>query len=66
MQKVAQIGEYSDEVKSVLIDTAPVLYQMVLEYGSLDMMYTFFCPGKEPLTTKYVSILALLSITERD
>lgn len=54
MQKAGQYGKYSDEVKSVLIDSAPVLLQMLLKYGSPDMMLQFFCPEKEPLTAKYL------------
>jgi hypothetical protein len=54
MQKAAEVGGYSDEIKSVLTDSAPVLFQMLLNYGSPEMIYEFFRPGKEPLTTKYV------------
>jgi hypothetical protein len=53
MQRAGQVGQYSDEVKAVLIDSIPVLLQMVLKYGSPDMLFGFLCLGKEPLTAKY-------------
>ena len=58
LQKVAEIGDCSDEVKSVLRDSAPVLLQMVLEYGTSDMLLQFPRPGKEALTTKYAYLLS--------
>ena len=48
--------DYSDEIKSVLSDSVPVLLQMVLEYGNPDMLSGSCPPGKKPLTTKYVSL----------
>ena len=54
MQKAAEVGRYSNEVKSVLTDSVPVLFQMLLKYGGPETMYQFFRPGNEPLTTKYV------------
>ena len=38
----------------MLLDTAPVLFQMILKYGDREMLHEFFRPEKEPLTTKYV------------
>ena len=52
-QKAAEC-DYSDEVKSVLRDSIPVLLQMILKYGSPDMLFGFFRPGNRALTTKYV------------
>ena len=53
LQNSTQVGNYSDEIKSVLKDSAPVLHQMVLKYGSPDMLEG--CPKPvEALTTKYV------------
>jgi hypothetical protein len=59
LRKVAEIGDCSDEVKSVLRDSAPVLLQMVLEYGTSDMLLRFLRPGKESLTTKYAHLLSM-------
>lgn len=56
MEKAAKIGGYSDKVKSVLIDSAPVLLQMLLKYGSPDMIFGFLCPGKDPLTTNFMDM----------
>lgn len=66
MQKAAEVGGYSDEIKSVLTDSAPVLFQMLLSYGGPEMIYEFSRPGNEPLTTKYVSLLfvSVMSKTE--
>ena len=52
-QKAAEC-DYSDEVQSVLRDSIPVLLQMILKYGSPDMLFGFFRPGNKALTTKYV------------
>ena len=52
-QKAAEC-DYSDEVKSVLKDSIPVLLQMILKYGGSDMLFGFFRPGNKALTTKYV------------
>jgi len=52
--RAAEAGVFSDKINFVLRDAAPVLFQMVLEYGSLEMLNDFLRPGKEPLTTKYV------------
>lgn len=57
MQKAAEVGKYSDEVKSVLLDSVPVLLQMLLKYGGPEMISEFFRPGKEPLITKCVYLL---------
>ena len=46
--------DYSDEVKSVLRDSAPVLLQMILKYGSPEMLFGFSRPGNKALTTKSV------------
>ncbi|KAF9653334.1 glycoside hydrolase family 5 protein [Thelephora ganbajun] len=56
LQKAAEVGGYSDEVKSVLMDSAPVLFQMVLKYGGLEMLHGFLRPGKEPLTTNFMDM----------
>lgn len=61
-QKAAEVGEYSDEIKSVLMDTAPVLFQMILKYSNPEMMHGFSRPGRTPLTTKYVSILRVTDV----
>ena len=53
-QKAAGAGDYSDEVKSVLKDSIPVLLRMALEYGSPDMLLGIHRPGREALTTTYV------------
>ena len=50
-------GDYSDEVKSVLRDSAPVLLRMIIEYGNTDMLSGLFRPGNEALATKYASFL---------
>jgi len=55
-QRAAEVGEYSDEVKSVLMDTAPVLFQMILKYGGPEMMHEFSRPGKKPLTTNFMEM----------
>jgi len=55
-QRAAEDGEYSNEIKSVLLDTAPVLFQMILKYGDREMMHEFFKPGKEPLTTNFMDV----------
>ena len=52
-QKAAECN-YSDEVKSVLRDSIPVLLQMILKYGSPDMLFGLFRPGNKALTTKYL------------
>ena len=57
-ERTAQFGDYSDEIKSVLIDAAPILYQMILKYGDPEMMHGFHRPEKEPLTTKYVYLFS--------
>jgi len=57
MEKAAEIGQYSDEVKSVLRDSAPVLVEMILKYGRPEMMSEFLCPQNDPLITKYVCFL---------
>lgn len=62
MEKAAGIGKYSDEVKSVLRDSAPVLLEMILEYGLPEMIFGFLCPQKDPLITKYVCSLSARSI----
>jgi len=56
MQKAAAVGEYSDEIKSVLMDSAPVLFQMLLKYGSPEMIFEFLCPGNQPLTTNFMDV----------
>jgi hypothetical protein len=55
-QRAAEDGEYSNEIKSVLLDTAPVLLQMILKYGDREMMHEFFRPGKEALTTNFMDV----------
>ena len=65
MQKAAEVGQYSDEVKSVLIDSAPVLLRMLLKYGSPEMILEFFRPGKQPLTTKYVYLFSTQFVTTK-
>ena len=52
--QTAAEDDYSDEVKSVLRDSAPVLLKMALEYGRPDMVHDFPHPDKVPLMTKYV------------
>ena len=59
LQKISEVGNYSDEVKSVLWDSAPVLLQMILEYGTPDMLLEFLRPGQEEMTTKYVFLLSM-------
>lgn len=66
MQQAAASGEYSDEVKSVLLDSAPVLLQMLIEYGGPEMVFEFFRPGKEPLTTKYVHLPSISVMSETE
>lgn len=66
MQKAAEVGGYSNEVNSVLTDSAPVLLQMLLKYGDPEMILEFFRPGKEPLTTKYVYLPSMRLTSETD
>ena len=54
LQKSFDHGDYSDEVKSVLKDSIPVLLQMILKYGGPDLLHGFRRPCTDPLTTKYV------------
>jgi len=54
LQKAVGHGECSDEIKSVLKDSIPVLLKMLLKYGGADMLHGFRTPCPEPLTTKYV------------
>ena len=54
LQKTVEHGEYSDEIKSVLKDSIPVLLKMLLKYGGPDMLHGFRAPCPESLTTKYV------------
>lgn len=54
LQKSVDHGHYSDEVKSVLKDSIPVLLKMVLKYGGADLLHGFHKPCTDPLTTKYV------------
>lgn len=56
-QRAAEVGDYSDEIKSVLMDTAPVLFQMILKYGDPEMIHRFSRPENMPLTTKCVHLL---------
>ena len=53
LQKAVGHGNYSDEIKSVLKDSIPVLLQMLLKYGGPDLLHGFRTPC-EALTTKYV------------
>ena len=53
-EEAAGAGDYSDEVKSVLKDTIPVLFRMAVEYGGSDMFLAFPRNGKDALTTKCV------------
>ena len=59
LQRTAEDGKYSDEVKSVLRDSVPVVFQMLLEYGSSDMLRGSPQPGREALTTKYVYLFKM-------
>ena len=58
MQRVAEAGQYSDEVKSVLIDSAPILLQMIFKYGLPEMIFGFLRPSNDPLTSKYVYLFS--------
>jgi bacterioferritin-associated ferredoxin len=51
-----KLGKCSAEVKSVLVDSLPVLAQMVRKYGSPDMIR--FSGMVVPLTTKYVCLFS--------
>lgn len=53
LHRAAEFGKYSDEVKSVLKDSVPVLHQMLLKYGDKEMIYGFLRPDADPLITKY-------------
>jgi len=53
---VADVGDYSDEVKSILRDSIPVLFQMAHKYGSPTMLLGFHRPGKDALMTKYTHV----------
>jgi hypothetical protein len=66
MQTEIYASGYSDTVKSVLIDSAPVLLQMVLEYFGEELIFAFFCPQKDPLTTKYAYLLHIRLIFGTD
>ena len=62
IQKAAKIGKYSNEVKSVLVDSVPVLFKMLLKYGPYGSPGMIQCPRKAgPLTTKYVYFCSRLS-----
>jgi len=54
LQKTVEKCEYSDEIKSVLKDSIPILLQMLLKYGGPDMLHGFRTPCPEALTTKCV------------
>lgn len=56
MEEAAEIGKYSDEVKSVLRDSAPVLFEMILKYGLPEMMFGFLCPQNDPLITNFMDM----------
>ncbi len=62
MATAVKLGKYSAEVKSVLVDSLPVLAQMVRKYGSPDMIR--FSGMVVPLTTKYVYLLSTRSSTK--
>lgn len=51
-----KLGKYSAEVKSVLVESLPVLAQMVRKYGSPDMIRFFGMVV--PLTAKYVYLFS--------
>lgn len=53
LQKTTEASKYSNEIKSVLKDSIPVLLRMVLKYGGPDMLHAFHRPNMDPLTTKY-------------
>lgn len=66
MEKAAQIGQYSDGVKSVLRDSGPVLFQMLLKYGSPEMIFGYPRPGNDPLIAKYAYLLSTWLIVSAD
>jgi len=65
--KATEAGSCSDAIKPVLVDSAPVLSEMVLRYGGQDMIDGFKQPRNEPLTTKYAYLFSarLIFRTER-
>ncbi|KAF9779204.1 glycoside hydrolase family 5 protein [Thelephora terrestris] len=56
MQQAAEIGQYSDEVKSVLRDSGPVLFQMLLKYSGPESISGFSRPENDPLIANFMDM----------
>jgi len=52
----AGAGKYSDEITSVLTDSIPVLLEMVIEYGTPEMLLGLLECEKDALTTNFMDV----------